>query len=647
MYQVTQEYQRIMQADMRQVLARVVIDYTDPLLDQSLQVQVTNNARISWPAHVADGIKKVPYQRTQLDDSWTLDQMRRPMPDTAELAELYQVGWYGQYPADASGNLTGATPALTVTHYPRPVHSLRVVGEPVRGEYPVDFTIKLYSADNTLLHTETVSSNDKVEWSIKLEEPVLDVVRQELYMQTWSHPNQVPKIVEFFSSIQQIYEADDLLDLHVLEEREANLGNLAVGNVSSNEIKVALSNEDRRFDPDNESSPLYRLVKPRRRIRAWLGTEIDGVKEWVPLGTYWATDWDTDDDALQAMVTGRDRLELLQKTEYKACLPQQNVSLYTLAESVLVDAGLQASEYVIDTALQAIVLPWGYLPPMSHREALRVIAEAALAVVYADRDGRIRVELPGEITPGESVAAYLQPQYPADIIDSGLYAIGPDDYYRVNAPSRQEQLANEVVVPTQPLTLDAPQEIYRSEPIEMTPEDEITVVTVEYNKKPAIETNISITVTPEEDAYMVAVDIVEQYAWGAKIRINNWGHMIGHVSIVATGKPLSVQGSMQAVERDEISITDNGLLHYEFPANPLVQTLDRARAIAQTLLTSSKDPKRDIEIDWRGNPALELGDGIHVITDAKRERRSNYIVIRQELEWSGALRARLAGRRLE
>lgn len=645
MYQVTQEYQRIMQADTRQVLARVVIDYTDPLLDQSLQVQVSNNARISWPAHVADGIKKVPYQWAQLDGSWTLDQMRRPMPDTAELAELYQVGWYGQYPADANGNLDlpyWAEPALTVTHHPRPVHTLRIVGEPMRGEYPVDFTIELYGAGNALLHTETVSGNDKVEWSIKLDTPVLDVVRQELYMQTWSHPNQVPKIVEFFSSIQQIYEADDLLNLHVLEEREASLGNLAVGNISANEITVALSNEDRRFDPDNEDSPLYRLVKPRRRIRAWLGAEVEGVIEWVPLGTYWATDWDTDDDALQAMVTGRDRLELLQKTEYKTCLPQQNVSLYTLAESVLVDAGLQASEYVIDTALQAIVLPWGYLAPMSHREALRVIAEAALAVVYADRDGRIRVEMPGEIAPGEPVTAYLQPQYPAAIVDTGLYAIGPDEYYKISTPSRQEQLANEVVVSTQPLKLEETQEIYRSaEPLTIGAGQTIAI-TVRYSKLPV--TDVSLTL--DNPAAGVTIDSSLVLAWGAEVTIKNTNASDETAVIVATGKPLSVQGGVQIAERDEISITENGLLYYEFPANPLVQTIEQANVIVQTIIASSKDPKRDIEFDWRGNPALELGDGIHVITDAKRERRSDYIVIRQELEWSGALRARLAGRRL-
>jgi hypothetical protein len=53
---------------------------------------------------------------------------------------------------------------------------------------------------------------------------------------------------------------------------------------------------------------------------------------------------------------------------------------------------------------------------------------------------------------------------------------------------------------------------------------------------------------------------------------------------------------------------------------------------------SVKDPRRDIEFDWRGNPALELGDRVTV-------KGKDYHVIRQEISWQGYLSARLTGRR--
>jgi hypothetical protein len=110
------------------------------------------------------------------------------------------------------------------------------------------------------------------------------------------------------------------------------------------------------------------------------------------------------------------------------------------------------------------------------------------------------------------------------------------------------------------------------------------------------------------------------------------------VTLVIQGKPLTVRNKERAIARDEASILENGVLRFEFPANPLVQTLDQAQAIADALLASAKDPRRDLEVDWRGNPALLLGDRITV-------KGKDYHVIRQEIEWAGALSSRLTGRR--
>ena len=53
-------------------------------------------------------------------------------------------------------------------------------------------------------------------------------------------------------------------------------------------------------------------------------------------------------------------------------------------------------------------------------------------------------------------------------------------------------------------------------------------------------------------------------------------------------------------------------------------------------------------MDWRGNPAIELGDVI-AAPDHQRggvDKWGYFLVTRQELEYTGALRAKLAGRRI-
>ena len=70
------------------------------------------------------------------------------------------------------------------------------------------------------------------------------------------------------------------------------------------------------------------------------------------------------------------------RTAYRSSVVQQNVTAAQLAQEILLDAGLAAPDWVIEDELQAITFPWAWMPPVSHREALRILAEAAMAVVY-------------------------------------------------------------------------------------------------------------------------------------------------------------------------------------------------------------------------------------------------------------------------
>ena len=1025
MYPVTQDFLDKMKADRRQVFARVEIDYTDPFIDQSIQIEANERANVSYPQQTADSVDQTTRKYACLDGTWDLTSGEYHLAPSPGMSSQYQMGWWGAQFADQDGYFAEPYPTLTVTHLPRPIRQLKVVGDTAREEYPVDFTVKLYGPGDTLLKTETITDNDQISWSKTLDPEVLDVAKQELIVTRWSLPGTCAKIIEFFTSIREVYETGDLVSLRLLEEREASQGSLPVGNISSNEISLALNNESKKFDIDNENSPLKNLLKPNRRIQAWLGAEAEnaaaenpptftrdsvayqsdgtqvaaniprfepgkfgkaimveegttnlnsdpffktgisgwgivnmttmewlsnvynpwskqngvmrlfdnsetgfsyknfsisnttytvkvllkvlkgdinqitcggtifysdstytdytwavlhttrvqkpefgenvyeltaiitptqgktisryelriahadanvetelfvyavqfeqkpyatsftdsirppetltiptagvlnpqegtvefwwypinqpadtiisqqtappviqvgnyhqnnswilwcgfssqlmlfvrgdnatgwtglwtiisgldwyklnqwyhvairwensntfyvffnGVKYgpyvssqpfmgiagnimslgklnaasgpsnalfddlrisnrartdeeilaayqsnkplqrdehttyllsfngsiypveqcWVPLGTFWSLDWDSPDDALEATVTARDRMELLRKGTYQTSQVQQNKTLYQLAEDVLQDAGLNSSEYIIDTDLQNIVVPYAWFNPISHREALRRIAEAGLAAAFQNRDGKIQIE--SFLVTG----------------DEPVLEITEDDYFPpLRAPSKQDQVANEIIVDTQPLRpATTPEEVYRSnEPITI-PASTTKTITAFYNKTPVIEAVASLDNPP------AGVSIVEAnyYGWGANVNIQNTNGTDQQVTLVIQGKPLTVQNKERAIARDETSITENGVLRFEFPANPLVQTLTQAQAIADALLVSVKDPRRDVEVDWRGNPALELGDKVTV-------KGKDYHVIRQEVDWQGYLSARLTGRK--
>ena len=278
MYPVTTDFLDKMKADRRQVVARVEIDYTDPFMDQSLTIEANEQANVSYPQQTADSVDQTTRKYACLDGTWDLtsgEYHLAPGPD--ELMQ-YQFGWWGAQLAGAGGAFTAPYPTLTVTHLPRPIRQLKVVGDTARLEYPVDFTVKLYAQNDTLLKTETVTGNTQVSWSKTLEPQVLDVAKQELIITRWSLPGTCAKIIEFFTSIREVYETGDLMSVRLLEERESSQGSLPVGNISSNEVTLALNNEDKKFDIDNENSPLKNLLKPNRRIHVSVG--FDGFLLW-------------------------------------------------------------------------------------------------------------------------------------------------------------------------------------------------------------------------------------------------------------------------------------------------------------------------------------------------------------------------------
>ena len=265
-------------------------------------------------------------------------------------------------------------------------------------------------------------------------------------------------------------------------------------------------------------------------------------------------------------------------------------------------------------------LPYAWFNPVSHREALRRIAEAGLAAAFQNRDGKIQIE--SWLITG----------------DEPVLEITEDDYFPpLRAPSRQDQVANEIIVDTQPLRPAAiAEEVYRSnEPITI-PASSTKTVTAFYNQPPVIDAAASLDNPPAG----VSITEATYYGWGASVKIQNTNATDKQVTLVIQGKPFTVQNKERAIARDETSIIENGVLRFEFPANPLVQTLAQAQAIADTLLASVKEPRRDIEVEWRGNPALLLGDRVTV-------KGKDYHVIRQELNWQGYFEAYLTGRKAE
>jgi hypothetical protein len=240
---------------------------------------------------------------------------------------------------------------------------------------------------------------------------------------------------------------------------------------------------------------------------------------------------------------------------------------------------------------------------------------------------------------GEIGTYYLKGTFPAEI--DGIikaYGIGPEDYFRKDNPPKVDGVANYIEVETQPLIVDEMKEVYKSNEPVVIEAAETKILTIRYNESPCIDATASLVDAPAG----CAIQDVQYYAWGADVTV--YSSNSGTFTLAIEAKPLKVVNREKVIAKDDASIAENGLLKYEFPTNPLVQSISMAQGIANRLLNMFKDSRRDLELEWRGNPALQLND-IVIVPDYKDERGYFYVT-KNELEFTGALRARLSGRRI-
>lgn len=228
-------------------------------------------------------------------------------------------------------------------------------------------------------------------------------------------------------------------------------------------------------------------------------------------------------------------------------------------------------------------------------------------------------------------------------IPKGVYGIDADNIFNRNQPITPDSLANYIEVWINPLKpVSEAEEVYKTDEDDPFPvkAGETKTVTIHYKKEPVTGVSIEFVNSPP----YATIDSIKYYAWGADVTVTSPD--AGTFGIVATGKPLEVQGRELVVRKDETSILENGIKKYTFD-NPFIQDRATAEMIGDKLLAFAI-PQADIEIDWRGDPALMLAD-VTMIPEFQRQgldQRGVFYVTKQELEYDGGLRAKLAGRKM-
>ncbi len=490
----------------RDPVAKVRITWTDPLIDLSIETNTNENNRGSYPSLVADEIVDTPYKWLHTNNTAvTLDGTWYPMPGNILRARRYQLGWWGTTSANASGEFA-TDPKIQVDFVPRLVIGVTVAGDTAIGEYPVDFTARAYTQNNgsyDLVGELSVTGNDQKIYSAEFPESYNRVSRIELEIHKWSAPGNVVKIAEFYNSIVREYTGDDIVDMSILEEIEGTEATLPVGNISCNEMDIALSNIDDEYFPGNTASDLHTFIKRNRKIEPFLGfRDSDGVEHYAPKGLYWSGDWSMEQNGTTATTTGRDRMELFRTEDVPETVfpdEQTDTSVYDLMDTLLNSAidYMPDLYYTIDSGLSTRIVP-NILPEMfeglSYFDAIKKISQAGLAYAYMDTPTSAEIEDGGPQTKDVLRIVRYEITFPDESVPSGIEEITAYDYISKTQPAT-ESTANIIDVEYTEYTYDSEEEKWTENTDTARAEDEDSQKT--YGKLRYEYTGNELIQTPE------------------------------------------------------------------------------------------------------------------------------------------------------
>ena len=437
----------------------------------------------------------------------------------------------------------------------------------------------------------------------------------------------------------------------------------------------------------------------------WSDLQYSGKKEYVPLGTFWTDDWDVSSDTSHVTVSGRDRLKFLEETYFKLSEIIKDIPVYNLAEKVLLDAKLEKEDFYIDPILKEQNIHIVKVnDKVTHREMLRKLSECSLGQVYCDRDGIIRFEdtfptserykitseyenevsLIEQTTDGnletqsnymlldgnstlktnnilpkldytqqigwisnvtcddegffEPFVPYIQLNFLPKRVDS-IKIVG--DNYRNEYPKKfTVTVWNKEGKIVQSTSMDNDRVEFE---IPITTED-ITINKIGIYISQWSKANTVAKITEFGDNKPILYISDDEYF--KKTNQFEYTNLVNIVEVEVS--PLDNNG--EELDKKIVTITnkDNvskfGAKKFTLSGNEFIQTIEVADKIAYKLLEIYNNPNRNLSLEWRGNPELELGDNISLVDD---EGHNNYRVSTQNLNFDGVLRSTLSGVNLD
>lgn len=407
-------------------------------------------------------------------------------------------------------------------------------------------------------------------------------------------------VINFWDQYEYVNLSDRVISVEVESEQTEPYS------VVQSMADVVLSNHDGYFTP-NSGSEIDQFILPRRPFKIQMGFGSETIPMFVGLSTRMP---EIDKASRTVRFHCIDFLSFLFEKPIDQTITLLDNNTGEILEYLFDFIGLLPDQYNIDpTSFNRI--PYFYVEKNATLgKIIRELMEAEQGRLWLDEVGIIR---------------YLNRQnYP----DAVVYEFDQHNTVDYQNPS-EEDVINDAVIHSDVLAVVETQKIWESAGYERIPAGEsleiwanledaqVNIQSPSYEPSEVQESYFS-SFTDESGTIPYAdivLDSIDKFSTSAKMVFTNEGSSVAYIRVVLWGDPVKVVDSIDVEEKDAASIADLEQRRYTFNTR-YIQTRDNAVSKASMIVQDYKDVGSILDIEVKGNMALQIADGIDANIDS-------------------------------
>jgi len=328
---------------------------------------------ISQLAQTHDGTEEMSAKWATLENrGWPLDVTCDIVPDSVSGV---QTGLWSDL-SDADGVLTNVTLTYTFTT-DHSSYGFTLPFDDKANWFPKSTTIAVYDISDVLLDSSTFDCESARQAVIM---PVENYRKVIVTFNTTQLPYQRVHLSEF---VFGVIESPDLMKATILYETDPRMETFPCG-----ELVATIDNSDGKYNqraPDSVYAYLQQ-GQPFDELKIGLGESRSNI-EYTDMGKqFYFTKSAAKDGSMTADITANDLLYSLNKTTYKKGTSGTN-TVSNLVNEVLADSGTNLAANISSTIGSRVI--GSCIPLVTHREAIRLIAQAARCSAFVNRAGEL------------------------------------------------------------------------------------------------------------------------------------------------------------------------------------------------------------------------------------------------------------------